>query len=219
MEDAQQQQQQQLQPPVLAPLIHEPSLMQHQQPATIRTNTPPLVKKRQQSNLSSFQRAQLPYDPSHVYEVAQRVVVGNEFDKICHSVNEFEALEQETWFGRLYCDLSGGRPFSHYASSSTGIPQQGIERLLQIVFTRYANKEYREGIFVIRGEFGADWFTPILQHPMCILRQNARLGHDQSGQASFDSYVAFYMGPNIANFCQQFRNVGYVPGFNCWYNL
>jgi hypothetical protein len=159
----------------------------------------------------------LPFDDNHVFEVAKRAIQGNEFDKICQNVYDFESLEHETWFGKIYCDLTAARPQS---VDQTSIP--GIERLLQIVFTRYANKEYSEGIFVIRGEFGADWFTPILQHPVCILRQHGVrqfLGgymQELGSSVGFDSYVAFYMGPNVGSFCNQFRNVGYLPGYNCW---
>jgi hypothetical protein len=168
------------------------------------------------------------FDIGHVFEVAQHVVVGGLFDQICHSVPEFEKLDDSTWSGKLFCDISSCRPFNRLLPSGPSA-NQGIERLLQIIFTRYANKEYSEGIFVIRGEFGADWFTPILQHPMCILRQQIlRRGNSSSDDTSspsgskmnptFDSFVAFYMGPNVSQFCHQFRNVGYVPGFNCWYS-
>jgi hypothetical protein len=150
------------------------------------------------------------FDSEHVYELARRVTVGQDFDKVCNSADEFEVLEQETWYGRLYCDLSSCLPFSTNPENEYF---NGIERLLQIIFTRYANKEYTEGIFIIRAEFGADWFTPILQHPICILRHvNSRA----KVSASFESYVAFYMGPNVNEFCINFRNVGLIPGFNCW---
>lgn len=159
---------------------------------------------RQSSTLKSSR----PFDTGYVFEVAQRVI-GGDFDKICHSPTEFQSLQQETWFGRLYCDLSSCRPYSSSSNTSPGQEDLGIEKVLQVIFTRYANKEYNEGIFIIRAEFGADWFTPILQHPNCILRQT--IGHE-----SFDSYVAFYIGPNVSDFCHHFRNVGYLSGFNCW---
>jgi hypothetical protein len=90
----------------------------------------------------------------------------------------------------------------------------GTERLLQTVFTRFANCEYEEGIIVLRAEFGADWFTPILrnfyfilEHPYVILRHN---GNDQSENGGFNSYVVFYMGKNVKSFCESFKNVGQV---------
>ncbi|KAJ3269553.1 hypothetical protein HDV01_001315 [Terramyces sp. JEL0728] len=163
--------------------------------------TPP--KKRARMRI---ERPKLPFDAAYVYELAQRTVTGQEFDKVCKSTAEFYALEQETWYGRIYCDLSSSLPFS-----TTGNDQDtGIERLLSVIFTRYASKEYNEGIFIIRAEFGADWFTPILQHPICILR------HIDPQKNGFNSYVAFYMGSNVLEFANCFRNVGLIPGFNSW---
>ncbi|KAJ3304098.1 hypothetical protein HDV03_003084 [Kappamyces sp. JEL0829] len=197
----------------------EPELPQLQAVAlTIqKQRTPP--RKRAASRtipLVPAYKSAPPFDIAHVFEVAQRVVSGQEFDKVCHTVGEFEAMDESSWFGRLFCDLSSSRPIHRTLSMDESGHSSGIERLLQSVFTRFANKDYTEGIFVIRGEFGADWFTPILQHPMCILRQQTSRTLPIVASPSFDSYVAFYMGPNVAEFCHQFRLVGFVPGFNCW---
>ena len=96
----------------------------------------------------------------------------------------------------------------------------GIERLLQIIFTRYANKEYHEGFFIVNAEFGADWFTPILQQPYVILRHLPNTHHDYyslSNHHIFRSYVMFYLGPNIKEFIQTLKSVGLIPGQNSWY--
>ena len=184
----------------------------------------------------SYAAPALPFDVSHVFEVGQRVVHGGVFDNVCHTIAEFEELEgggshggyasingQDSgsgWSGRVFCNLTAARPYvSLGGGSSNAASAPGIERLLQIIFTRYANNEYSEGIFVIRAEFGADWFTPILQHPCCVLRQHRYLGGGGGAPAAntaFDCYVAFYMGPNVTSFCNHYRNVGYLPGFNCW---
>ncbi|KAJ3318818.1 hypothetical protein HDV06_006999 [Boothiomyces sp. JEL0866] len=171
----------------------------------------PIVKQEEQTPPKKrarmrIEKPKLPFDAAYVYELAQRTVTGQEFDKVCKSTAEFNALEQETWYGRIFCDLSSSLPFS----TTYNDQETGIERLLSVIFTRYASKEYNEGIFIIRAEFGADWFTPILQHPICILR------HIDPQKNGFNSYVAFYMGTNVLEFANCFRNVGLIPGFNSW---
>jgi hypothetical protein len=113
---------------------------------------------------------------------------------------------------------------------------------------------------MIRAEFGADWFTPILQHPYCVLRhtqaptallvpkpkqaptpstssparKRAKRGLASSLNSSvaggtgeseveyegvlppFESFVMFYLGENVREFCHAFRTVGLVPGINSW---
>jgi hypothetical protein len=201
--------------------------------SVVATQDVPAAKEQVDQSADEVAITPLPFDMSRLYEVGQRVVQGGMFDKVCDTIAEFEELEggnmdnatpdsslskkEIGWSGRVFCNLTRARP--HSPLSHTFAP--GIERLLQIIFTRHANNEYSEGIFLIRAEFGADWFTPILQHPFCILRQHRYLeagsGVSGSNVNVFDSFVAFYMGPNVARFCNHFRNVGYLPGFNCWY--
>ncbi|KAI8912288.1 hypothetical protein DFJ77DRAFT_76301 [Powellomyces hirtus] len=198
-------------------------------------------------------RPRLPFNDGFIFELSKNVVMHPQFDMIMQTVADFKAAEQQPWFGRLWCNLSAIRPFSttdiygnpanHQASY-----EGGLERLLEIIFTKFANKEFHEGLFLLRGEFGADWFTPILQHPYCILRHNnppmAAPPHSddnggtspasasaayQNGRASnssarpppvhtpYETYVMFYLGPNIKEFCTVFRSVGLVPGINSWY--
>ena len=151
-------------------------------------------------------RKKLPFDQEYIYDLAKTITSNNQFDRKCFSAQDFHSIEQhQGWFGSVYCDLSELKPFSKNF-------KDGIERYLQVIFTRYANKQYDEGLFIIRAEFGSDWFTPILQHPFCILRQRL----DWNNGLEFDSFVAFYMGPNEQQFCQYFKNVGFIPGFNVW---
>ena len=152
-------------------------------------------------------RKKLPFDQEYIYELAKSVTTNNQFDHQSFSASEFLQIEQQEWFGSIYCDLSELKPFSRNF-------KDGIERYLQIIFTRYANKLYNEGLFIIRAEFGADWFTPILQHPFCILRQRLEF---TAGE--YESYIAFYMGVNTEAFCSLFRNVGFIPGYNIWYSI
>jgi hypothetical protein len=165
--------------------------------------------KKRLSKINALVPSQGTFDKAAVYELAKSVVAGNEFDKVCFTPQALQEIEQEAWYGRIYCDLSTLLPFSkHYL-------HDGVERYLQMIFTRYANKEYDEGVFIVRAEFGNDWFTPILQHPFCILRQKS----DLEARQEFNSFIVFYMGFNVNEFTQCFRTVGFVPGFNIWYGF
>ncbi|KAJ3278108.1 hypothetical protein HK104_002647 [Borealophlyctis nickersoniae] len=205
----------------------------------------------------------LPVNDGFIFEISRSVVLGQQFDMVMQTVEDFKAAEGQPWFGRLWCNLSAIRPFSTsplYAAALTPPSpfhppsfEGGLERLLQIIFTKFANKEFAEGLFLLRAEFGADWFTPILQHPYCILRHNnpptaaspqrggggpveddgrgegepvpkrqKRQGGSSARQPvhpPFESYVMFYLGPNIKDFCTVFRAVGLVPGINSWWVL
>ncbi|OAJ39741.1 hypothetical protein BDV3_005512 [Batrachochytrium dendrobatidis] len=227
----------------------------------------------------------LPFHQSTIYQLGKEIILGQHFDIIANSSEEFTLIRQQGWFGRVWCDLSSSQPFS-----TTGLglhtPQNeysGLERQLQIIFTKFDCKEFVEGLFLIRGQFGADWFTPILQTPFCILRHVtipcSRQGRSQQSTQpqspkapkdkdtivssaskspkgkdavnhstnvhavptkktskydglsanlpdnsasdpvhvnSFDSYVVFYLGPNVKDFCIKFSSVGLVPGINSW---
>ncbi|KAJ3178589.1 hypothetical protein HDU87_003412 [Geranomyces variabilis] len=203
-------------------------------------------------------RPRLPFNDGFIFELSKNVVQEPQFDMVMQTVFDFKAAEQQPWFGRLWCNLCAVRPFS--TSKIYGSPmyhqdsyEGGLERLLEIIFTKYANKEFSEGLFLLRAELGADWFTPILQHPYCILRHNNppmkastahphnisdrdddgdMSGHSPSGRrrssdagsssaalhahTPYESYVMFYLGPNIKEFCTVFRSVGLVPGINSW---
>jgi hypothetical protein len=144
-----------------------------------------------------------------VFECARRVVDMNGFDIVCHHVDEFLNIEHYGWNGgRIFANLSSAVPFS--TRTQTTVDQsRSTERLLQTIFTRFTNKDYSEGIFCICAEFGADWFTPILQQPFCILRQ-------RRVETPFESFVCFYLGPNVQEFSLSFKSVGIVPGINSW---
>ncbi|KAH6595527.1 hypothetical protein BASA50_005736 [Batrachochytrium salamandrivorans] len=49
--------------------------------------------------------------------------------------------------------------------------QGSIEHMLHIIFTRFNKGEFTEGVFIMNAEYGAEWFSPVLQHPHCIIRQ------------------------------------------------
>ncbi|KAI8929004.1 hypothetical protein BC831DRAFT_445975 [Entophlyctis helioformis] len=248
---------------------------------------------------ASTQDPSLPFNESLVFELGKGVVLGQRFDIAAHSAEDMTLIEQQVWYGRVWCNLSSSRPFSTSIYNPHALPVEfgGLERLLQIVFTKFAKKEFVEGLFVIRAEFGADWFTPIMQHPFCILRHTTQMdalvamtaaesarssaasssstmagagmgmradthghgganggktpkagtaaghpgtlphgsgptptfaksssrrarvnsgSHGIGGGSSFDSYVVFYLGTNVKEFCSIFRSVGLVPGINSW---
>jgi hypothetical protein len=178
---------------------------------TSKTKTPSsieVVQTPQKSQRRTQPQIILPFDEEKVYEQAQLVVNGQEFDTVCRGTREFDSLNQEDWAGRIFCDLSSCLPFSKQPLSA-----DGIERFLQIIFTKYANKEYEEGLFLIRAEFGADWFKPIMEQPYVILRHQSGLYEQNS---VFHSYVLFYMGPNVNAFVHAFKSSGSIPGYQSW---
>ncbi|KAJ3115128.1 hypothetical protein HDU96_001140 [Phlyctochytrium bullatum] len=184
----------------------------------------------------------LPINEPLIFELSKSVIMGGQFDMILQCVEDFRAAEPRIWFGRLWANLTSVRPLTTATmysapSSSDSTFEGGLEHLLRIIFTKFANKEFSEGLFLLRAEFGADWFTPILQHPYCILRHTNPPGliptptlppptkrQKRTSNAStvggtlppFESYVMFYLGPNIKEFCHVFRAIGLVPGVNSW---
>ncbi|KAI8808424.1 hypothetical protein BJ742DRAFT_893215 [Cladochytrium replicatum] len=189
----------------------------------------------------------LPFDTRLIFELGRAVVPGGEFDLIHNTLERLDALcgdvgqqqhQQSQWYGRVWINLTSLRPLSTFPE---GVSDGGLELMLQVIFTKYANKEFVEGLFLIRAEFGADWFTPILQHPHCILRHNwASLSPSPSVEfnkseppnlkrqkrspdipsrmlQSQDSFVVFYLGSAVQDFCSVYRSVGLVPGVNSWY--
>ncbi|KAJ3021978.1 hypothetical protein HKX48_007356 [Thoreauomyces humboldtii] len=199
------------------------------------TVPPPVYPTAEENNLPEEDaRPRLPFNDGFIFELSKNVVAHQQFDMVMQTVTDFKSAEQQPWLGRLWCNLSAIRPFSttqiygHPANHGASY-EGGLERLLEVIFTKFANKEFVEGLFLLRAEFGADWFTPILQHPYCILRHNnppMPTGEEEEGstepglastqQVPYESYVMFYLGPNIKDFCTVFRSVGLVPGINSW---
>ncbi|KAJ3416033.1 hypothetical protein HDV05_003392 [Chytridiales sp. JEL 0842] len=194
------------------------------------------------SSTTATSTSQLPINESLIFELSKGVVLGHQFEMVLHCVEDFKSAEHRLWFGRVWANLTTVRPLttaSLYASPSTSpgdgpVFEGGLEHLLRIIFTKFAGKEFAEGLFLLRAEFGADWFTPILQHPYCVLRHTnppaptypkSGGGKRRKGQSyanvvatppPFESYVMFYLGPNIKEFCHVFRAIGLVAGINSW---
>ncbi|KAI8803882.1 hypothetical protein BJ742DRAFT_906650 [Cladochytrium replicatum] len=184
----------------------------------------------------------LPFDTRLMFELGRAVVPGGEFDLIHNTLERLDTLGcgaeqlQQQWYGRVWINLTSLRPLATFPA---GLSDGGLERMLQVIFTKYAHKEFVEGFFLIRAELGADWFTPILQHPYCILRHNWTSPSQSTTQfntsepphskrqkrspdlpsrmlQSQDSFVVFYLGSAVEEFCSVFRSVGLVPGVNSW---
>ncbi|KAI9327043.1 hypothetical protein BDR26DRAFT_876123 [Obelidium mucronatum] len=214
----------------------------------------------------------LPFNEFLIFELSKEVVLGNQFDMVLQSVEDFQAAENKMWAGRIWSNLASVRPLT--TSEIYSVPptlgdssvfEGGLEHLLRIIFTKFAAQEFAEGIFLLRAEFGADWFSPILRHPYCILRhtnppapieipitsanlsqasplpsestttskrskrasftasefdgmknRTAAAPMTASVQPPFESFVLFYLGPNLKEFCSVFRRVALVPGVNSW---
>ncbi|KAJ3113558.1 hypothetical protein HK100_001942 [Physocladia obscura] len=248
----------------------------------------------------------LPFNEHLIYELSKQIVLGNQFDMVMQSVEDFQTAENKMWAGRIWSNLTNVRPITTrdiYSVPPTvgdsSVFEGGLEHLLRIIFTKFADREFAEGVFLLRAEFGADWFSPILQHPYCILRHtsppapieipisNSIIKQNDSSpelqdsnvsstpsqtlassakrqkrtpsapislplattaggssinvptsaamepdllatmkisappltasvQPPFESFVMFYLGPNVKEFCNVFRSVALVPGINSW---
>ncbi|KAJ3244307.1 hypothetical protein HDU78_011142 [Chytriomyces hyalinus] len=232
----------------------------------------------------------LPFNEHLIFELSKQVVLGSQFDMVLQSVEDFQGAEHKMWGGSVWANLASVRPLTTRDIYSAPPPladaavfEGGLEHLLRIVFTKFAGKEFAEGIFLLRAEFGADWFSPIMQHPFCILRHtnvpapieipisthpeaslqeagsnasevstttntttanaakrqkrgsaadgtaassasSSSLHRGGSGtlsatacvQPPFESFILFYLGPNVKEFCTVFRSVALVPGINSW---
>ncbi|KAJ3082624.1 hypothetical protein BCR33DRAFT_785111 [Rhizoclosmatium globosum] len=218
------------------------------------------------ANVTASFNNTLPFNEHLIYELSKQVVLGNQFDQVLQSVEDYQAAENRMWAGRIWANLASVRPLTTKeiysvppAVGDAAVFEGGLEHLLRIIFTKFAAKEFAEGLFLLRAEFGADWFSPILQHPYCILRHtnppapieipinpNPVPNNDTASSAAagkrtkrgstvpsiadeakstpmtacvqppFESFVMFYLGPNVKDFCNVFRSVALVPGVNSW---
>lgn len=200
----------------------------------------------------------LPIDESEVFEYSKNVVAEQRFDMVLTNAEQLCVFIHEHWYGRVWADLTAIRPVSNALPNvvyeTDALFSGGLERLLQLIFLKFSEKQFQEGVFLLRGEFGAPWFTPIMQYPHCILsHQNIAPLSGSSApttntssspsqgilepymmsstavpaittatattkptRPSFDSYVVFYLGPNVKEFCTIFQNRGIIPGLNSW---
>lgn len=145
-----------------------------------------------------------PVDVSFLKMIGKNVVLGQEFDITIHTWDEFKDAEE--WYGRVWCCMPD-------------LKNDGIEKALQTIFTKFSSKEFAEGLFLIKAEIGADWCTPVLQHPYCVIRHLKDQDSSFINNAhyyAFDTYIVFYLGPNMKEFCQIFKTVGLIPGVNSW---
>ena len=178
----------------------------------------------------------LPIDIKLLYKLSTCVIGGSDFDLVFNQENSLETK----WFGNVFADLSFISPFAAIKErddlDSSNAFESSIERALQIVFTRFALREFSQGIFVVKAQMGQDWFTPILQQPHCILREMSKLPWLKSdtennlnlgtrkrsatistSTPTCETSIIFYLGNNVKEFCSAFYSVGLIPGINSWY--
>ncbi|KAI8915765.1 hypothetical protein EDD86DRAFT_196771 [Gorgonomyces haynaldii] len=207
-------------------------------------------------------------DLAVLFELSKTVIPNQRFDIVLHSPKDFVKPDTRAWHGSVWGDLTTLIPFStqkHKAKLEMSPIKKGnagpipifegsVEHMLQLIFTRFETREYQEGLFLLKAEFGADWFTPVLQHPHCVIRQpprqnksspqdidllnrdlmdnpeslltpepspyiaNSKKDVDQQPK-QVETFVVFYLGPNVKDFCAAFHAIGLIPGVNSWYLL
>lgn len=144
----------------------------------------------------------VPFSLDDIFDLGTQLL--HHFDFVTHSGHEFYLMQQGSFYGKVFACLVDAVPFS---TRPQQVPQHGgIERMLQCVYTRHANGDYSEGLFVIQAEFGADWFAPLLSSPHVIVRQQ-----------SASPYIVMYLGQHTSEFCRLFARVGCIPGVNSWF--
>ncbi|KAJ3315818.1 hypothetical protein HDV04_000025 [Boothiomyces sp. JEL0838] len=173
-------------------------------------------------------------DLSLVYDLA-KTVTDNRFDLVLHKPEHFVNAETDLWMGNIWADLTKIEPSStkdkvggmRRMCGSIPLFTNSLEHLLYLIFNRYDRHEFQQGMFLVKAEFGQDWFTPIMQHPHCILRQPVRqvaLRRNSTAGTEYknltpnvhQSFVLFYLGPNVPQFCATFYPIGLIPGINSW---
>ena len=134
------------------------------------------------------------WNPEFLYKKSTQVLGGQDFDVVLETSDFLKSATK--WTGNVWADLTSLKPFESLlkesllqqtSSSSTDLFEMSVERALQLIFTKFANREYSEGIFVVKAEVGRDWFTPILQQPHCILRNQLLLGSSTDYLSSISS--------------------------------
>lgn len=170
-----------------------------------------------------------------LYKLSTCVIGGSEFDLVFNQGNGLDAK----WYGNVFADLSSISPFAAIKEREdldlAVAFESSIEKALQIVFTRFALREFSHGIFVVKAQMGQDWFTPILQQPHCILREMSKLPWLKSepepnlnlgtrkrsatistSTPTCETSIIFYLGNNVKEFCSAFYSIGLIPGINSW---
>ena len=188
----------------------------------------------------------LPIDTKLIYQLSCSVIGNTEFNLVFKNTDSPTTFQERRWYGKVWADLTNYKPFSVLNSDEPHSFNYSIERALQVIFTRFATREFTEGLFLLRAEMGQDWYTPILQQPHCTLRHmnHFLLKPDTSSStpcsspllleetiasrkrsntictshpSHFETYSIFYLGHNVKEFCSAFYPIGLIPGINSWY--
>ncbi|OAJ40202.1 hypothetical protein BDEG_23966 [Batrachochytrium dendrobatidis JEL423] len=136
----------------------------------------------------------MPTDFALIFELSKTVITGERFDLVLHTAKDLHRPEGRQWHGRVWGDLTSlhtsrvlsctqaplvvgqmniggsvGGP-GGIASCQQPIYQGSIEQMLQVIFSRFDAGEFSEGVFLVKADYGQEWFSPVLQHPHCVLR-------------------------------------------------
>jgi hypothetical protein len=163
-------------------------------------------------------------DLSLIFELAKSVTT--RFDVILHRSEDYKGLDIKPLAGCVWADLTSLKPLFNSGANEIGrcagisIYEHSIQQALHILFNRFQKQNYTQGMFLLKAEYGEDWFTPILQHPHVVLRQPSkwkeRSGKQSSGKGAHEAFVLFYLGNRVNEFCSAFYPIGLIPGVNSW---
>jgi hypothetical protein len=164
-------------------------------------------------------------DISLLFDLAKNLTGG--FDFVMDQQTEFQKIRSTNWKGSVWGDFSKRPALSkqpllgNTSTSLIPIYPNSIEELLQLCFSRYRNNEYQHGFFLIKAEYGHDWFTPVLLHPHVIIRipRSAKVSDTRRFLDPNESHVLMYLGSRIHEFCSIFYAVGLIAGVNTWLSM
>ena len=139
-------------------------------------NTPPPVSPNSPSLHS------LPINEPLVFELGKNAMTGKAYDTVVQSLSDYASAADVKWKGRLFCNMTMLRSVSTASLYGGDVAvnalkdyhgfEGGIENVLQLITRKFQNREFTEALFLLRAEFGADWFAAaVLKQPHCIIRE------------------------------------------------
>lgn len=141
-------------------------------------------------------------DLSLVYELAKTVT--GRFDIILTKPADFASFQSRELKGNVWADLT-----------PLNAKNNQIQQNLRTILSKHKSNHYSEGMFLLKAEYGRDWFTPILQLPHVVLRQPSNIV-TKDLPFKHETYVLFYLGDKVKEFCSAFFPIGLIPGINSW---
>ncbi|TPX30605.1 hypothetical protein SmJEL517_g05848 [Synchytrium microbalum] len=194
----------------------------------------------------------LPINEALVFELGKNAMTAKTYDTVLQTMADYTQAETTRWSGRLFANMTMLKPIStaslYGGDAAVAVLRDyhgfdgGLERILHIVTAKFQAREFTEALFLLKAEFGADWFAKtVLKQPYCVIHHttppqvNGRTGPPPAKKQrkssnlttiltrvnaipAFESYVAFYVGPHVEAFTTSFAAIGSVPGANSWTN-